>query len=128
MTKVVPIVMAVATAAAGIVADPPRPQQHGWWSQYAEAPTTAMVEYHHFDRQGIAGFIAVPDCKKVGAYAWIRVNHGPWERVRVFDCLGSDGDPEWWRHNNVLGELGYNLAAKYGIVGRGGVSAVLAWE
>jgi len=100
----------------------------GWWSQYARQPTDIMVAYHGFDWSDVDGYIAVPDCSRVGQYAYVTVNDGPWERMQVFDCMGSDGDISWWNEHNIIGELDYYTADRYGVVGRGGVKAALVWE
>jgi hypothetical protein len=100
----------------------------GWWSQYDEGPTLAQMAYHDFSIDDAEGFIAVLNCDRVGEYAWIRVNDSDWIRTRVFDCLGSNGNPSWWRNNHILGEIDYYTAVKHGVEGQGGVRAHLAFE
>ncbi len=102
--------------------------QVGWWSQYAEGVTNAQVAHHGFSFDEDEGFIAALDCSVVGEHAWIKVNDSNWFRVRVFDCLGGNGDPSWWRRNRLLGELDYYTAEKHGVAGLGGVRAHLAFE
>lgn len=104
-----------------------RPTVKGWWSQYAEAPTNAMIAYHGYENEDVDGFIAVIDCTRVGQHAYIRINDSRWLYVRVFDCLGSNGDLSWWHDNNIIGELGYGLAKEYDVVGKGGIRAELQW-
>jgi len=104
------------------------PDATGWWLQYAQSPTDAQIWYHGYEDEQVDGFIAVMDCDRVGSYAWITVNNSSWQRVRVFDCMGRDGNPSWWKENYIIGELGYYLAQEHGVVGRGGVKARIAWE
>lgn len=101
--------------------------QDGWWSQYAEEPTLWQIDYHDYQDEEVDGFIAVLDCDLVGQYAWIKVNNSPWQYVRAFDCLGSNGNLGWWTENNIIGEIGYYLAEKFGVAGQGGVKARLVW-
>lgn len=127
------ITLVMAAIIPGSPLPPPEPidTSHvvaGWWSQYAQQPTDMMVAYHGFDWSDVTGYIAVPDCGRVGDYAYIRVNDGPWERVRVFDCMGDEGDISWWKQHNLIGEIDYYTALRYDVVGKGGVEAHLIWE
>lgn len=102
--------------------------QIGWWSQYAENPTLSQIQYHGFEDEQVDGFVAVLDCDRVGQYAWITINDSPPLHVRVFDCLGTNGNLSWWRENNIIGEIDYYLAEQYDVVGQGGVRASITWE
>ena len=106
----------------------------GWWSQYAEQPTKDQIAYHGYKpvrarlTSRVSGYIATLDCSKVGSFAWIKINDSDWLRVRVFDCLGGDGNPSWWRENRVIGEIDYYLAVQHDVVREGGVKAEIAWD
>lgn len=104
------------------------PDISGWWSQYDKRPTDAVIDYRGWRNEDVDGFIAVPDCKRVGQYAHITINDSDWERVRVFDCLGAGGDPSWWKENYIIGEIDYYLAREYDVVHKGNVKAEIAWE
>ena len=102
------------------------PSVSGWWSQYAEGISILQAEYHGYDPEGL--YVALPDCDMVGSYVWISVNGNLPERVRVFDCLGRTGDPSLWGDGLFVGELSYNLADKYDVVGKGGVKGRVIYD
>jgi hypothetical protein len=100
--------------------------EYGWWSQYDQHPTDMMIAYHGYEDEDVDGFIAVPDCTRVGQYALIGVNEHVYY-VRVFDCLSRHEDLGWWTRNNILGEIGYYIAKDAGVLDRGGVRAWIRW-
>lgn len=105
------------------------PDMKGYWSQFAEQPTKWQIAYHGYENEDVDGFIAVMDCDRVGQYADITINgSSQWLRVRVFDCMGRNGDPSWWYDNNIIGEIGYPLAKQFNVVNKGGVRGELIWR
>ena len=87
------------------------------------------------------GYIAVAHCAELGQVWWIRPRGsavvgqpgdelgqvqrvrpgtGEWERHLVVDCAApGDGTLEWMEANNVLVEVSYETAERWGVVGRG---------
>lgn len=126
----------IATAAACWilvvpVCPPDGPMVVGWLSQYSEAPTVATIDYRqrigdlpadlgHYD-----GFIAVADCGRIGASAWLSIEGGALERVAVFDCAGADGSAQWMENNQIIAEVDFYTAERYAL--EGGAQAVLFW-
>jgi len=89
----------------------------GYWSQFAEQISILQAEYHGYDPGGY--YVALPDCNMVGQWVRVSVEGSKYVTARVFDCLGSDGDPNQWGPGKWIGELNYNLAERFDVIGRG---------
>ena len=103
----------------------------GLWTFYHQNPTDGTIDYHQNvseklpqDLSDFDGVVAlVLGCRDVGKEAWIRITepHIPvehwnrWKHVMVFDCGGdSESIENFFRPNNIIGELGYYLARDTG--------------
>ena len=67
-------------------------------------------------------FVAVRDCDHIGEVLWLAPIGDPWEMFIVADCAmppGTDGAYEWMTRNNILVEVDYKTADRWGSVGRG---------
>lgn len=71
-------------------------------------------------------FAAVADCGRIGDEFLINYT-GEWERGIVTDCAGNDGTPQWMEENNILTEVDYQTAARWGIYGRGAGPVTMAY-
>lgn len=122
----------------------------GWSSRYDPGVMAATVAVRvEFDQLAAAdvdqvdGFVAVRDCHHLGRRLWVLVNDGRhletdelvesgrFRQVLVADCAvrdGSDGARDWMTENNILTELGFELAAEYGYTGTGVVPILITWE
>lgn len=105
----------------------------GYISQYAERPSRATLEYRIAAGDIVApwlydGFVAVADCGRIGHEAWLSIEGGPWLRTAVFDCAGHAETVAWMAADHIIAEIDYSLADRLGIVGQGGIAAVLVWE
>lgn len=68
------------------------------------------------------GYIAVQDCDEIGNVWWLRPKDrgwDHWESFLVVDCSGSSETTSWMIANNILVELDYQTARRWGTVGRG---------
>ena len=106
----------------------------GWLSQYGESPTIATIEYRQMigdlpvDLTPFDGFIAVANCGRIGDTGWLSINGGPLERIAVFDCSGHIETTTWMSANQIIAEVSYRLAVKYGLINQGGIEGLLYWE
>lgn len=106
--------------------------QAGYTSQYAagvmEATIAARQEWGHLpeDLRPYDVFAAVADCGRIGEEFLISYN-GTWQRGVVSDCAGNDGTPEWMEQNQIVSEVDYLTAERWGIVGRGGIPVEMAY-
>jgi hypothetical protein len=102
--------------------------ERGVLSQYAAAPTRAVISNrsvpgrtaytlpaNHADYDG---YIAVLDCARIGEVVDVRWN-GNTARLLVFDCAGDAATRDWMRSGNVIGEVSFDVAQRWGAVGRG---------
>ena len=89
----------------------------GYWSQYAEGISRLQAEYHGYPPD--AFYVALPDCGMVGRWVRVSVEGSKYVSARVFDCLGADGDPDQWGPGKWIGELSYDLAKHFNVIGRG---------
>jgi hypothetical protein len=106
----------------------------GVLSQYDQA-STEMVLYNRSvvgrtaytlpeDREGVTGYIAVYDCEWIGQVVTVSwSNHV--ERLMVFDCAGDDETRRWMKLWNVIGEVDFYTAQRWGMLGRGMFGATL---
>jgi len=109
-----------------------------------QATINARIEMGQLSAHSVAahdGYVAVLDCGRIGDTLWIMVNDGRnwqtgelvdggrWQRVLVTDCAARqnwDGTQEWMRANNILTELDYQTAARYGFTHLGAVPVVVS--
>ncbi|HTP06701.1 MAG TPA: hypothetical protein VMP08_00515 [Anaerolineae bacterium] len=106
----------------------------GTLSQY-DRPSTDTVLYNRSifgqtaymlpdDREAVTGYIAVYDCAWIGQVVTVSwSNHV--ERLMVFDCAGDDPTRQWMKLWNVIGEVDYYTAQRWGMLGRGMFGATL---
>lgn len=68
------------------------------------------------------GYIAVRDCEFIGMNIWLRpLGQVEWERFVVADCSmppGTDGAYEWMTRHRIVGEVDYNTAKRWGVIGQ----------
>lgn len=71
--------------------------------------------------------LAVQDCDDLGNEYDVYWNdhHG---RALAFDCSGDAPTSAWMRRNRIIGEVSYNIARDWGMVGRGMRGAVVCRE
>lgn len=85
--------------------------------QMGNAWVSLPMELPHYD-----GLIAVRDCEHLGEVWLIRsVGFPIWERHLVIDCArpaGTDGSWEWMTRWNVMVEVSYPTALRWGNVGQ----------
>jgi len=72
----------------------------------------------------VDGFIAVEECDRIGETVVV-VYKGFVETMMVADCSGHAETSSWMERNNILMEVGYETALRWGIVGRGAKVAVV---
>jgi len=66
----------------------------------------------------VSGFIAVVDCQRIGEIVRVRYNEYD-EYLMVADCSGHQETTNWMERNNIIMEIGYETALRWGVVGRG---------
>ena len=90
-------------------------------SQYSPG-TMEAVAAHRGIESGADGYLAVRDCEFIGMNVWLRpLGQEHWEHFVVVDCSmppGTDGAYEWMTTNNIVGEIDYETASRWGVVGR----------
>ena len=102
--------------------------EHGTLSYYAAAPTRAVIANrsvpwrtahtlpaNHADYDG---YIAVLDCDRIGEVVDVRWN-GHTARLVIFDCAGDAATRAWMRSGNVIGEVSFDVAKRWRVIGRG---------
>ena len=100
----------------------------GVLSHYDGAPTRAVIANrsvpgrtactlpaNHADYDG---YIAVLDCARIGEVVDVRWR-GHAARLLVFDCAGDSATRAWMLRGNVIGEVSFDVAQRWGTVGRG---------
>ena len=91
-------------------------------SQYSPGTMDQVLLNRGMSHIQADGYLAVRDCGKIGQTAWLRpVGQPHWERFVVADCSmppGTDGAYEWMTNNNIVGEIDYDTAVRWGVVGR----------
>jgi hypothetical protein len=75
---------------------------------------------HHLPQQlpPHDGYIAVLDCQRIGE-VWTVHYRGIVERLLVADCSGHAETSAWMSRNRIVGEVDYETARRWGVVGRG---------
>lgn len=98
----------------------------GYFTQYAEQPTIATIEYRQSagqlpeDLSPYDVFLATTDTCNIGEVGWIRPEGEEWERFIVFDCAGHQETVDnFFRPNNIIGEIDYWTAVRWDTLGRG---------
>lgn len=100
---------------------------HGYFSQYAEAPTRATIAIRQEwgqlpeDMSLYPVRLAVENCSLIGETGWARMADQPWERAIVFDCSGHDSTSRWMIENNIIAEVDWDTVQRWGIEGQGGI-------
>lgn len=100
----------------------------GWCSHYNPGVMQATVEVRSSFRPNdigylapsstAQGYIAVVDCARLGETVWVRFgDSAEWNQLQVSDCSGHESTTRWMRENNILGEVDYWMAARYGFAG-----------
>jgi hypothetical protein len=75
-------------------------------------------------REGVTGYIAVYDCERIGQVVTVSwSNHV--ERLMVFDCAGDEVTRLWMKQGNVIGEVDFYTARRWGMLGLGMEGATL---
>lgn len=130
MTKVLAI---LAPFVLAFTASDPAPVV-GWASYYDQQPTDATIEARlemehitHADLLWAETLIAVSDCSTIGDRVTVQVGDDTPLRAVVFDCAGNDGTAQWMQENNVVLELDFYTADRYGMVESGAVR-VRVWQ
>ena len=106
----------------------------GTLSQYDQASTDMVLDNRSVfgvtaytlpeDREDVTGYIAVYDCEWIGQVVTVSwSNHA--ERLMVFDCAGDDETRQWMKLWNVVGEVDFYTAQRWGMLGRGMFGATL---
>jgi hypothetical protein len=100
----------------------------GVFSQYAQRPTDQVLWNRSIpgrtaytlpvEREGIDGYLAVAECERIGEVVTVSWR-GRTERLMVFDCAGDGRTRSWMKRGNILGELDYYTAKRWGVLGRG---------
>lgn len=93
----------------------------GWTSRYDPFIMDYQLEYHQLEAPCPGCAVAVSDCSKIGDYMLIRpLGTQQWVPVIVADCAGADALDEngisWMDAQNILVELSYELAERFGAV------------
>ena len=98
----------------------------GFLSQYGYEPTVATIAYRQdigdlpLDMSRYDGVVAVSDCGLIGHEGRLTVD-GRRYRIIIFDCAGDVDTVQWFHEDRIICEVGFMLAEKLEIVGRGGI-------
>ena len=106
----------------------------GTLSQYDRPPTDMVLDNRSVfgqtaytlpeNHEGVSGYIAVYDCEWIGQVVTVSwSNHV--ERLMVFDCAGDDETRQWMKRENVIGEVDFYTAQRWGMLRRGIPGATL---
>lgn len=71
------------------------------------------------DLSAYDGFVAVEDCSQVGKEVYLRPKGGEWELFLIADCSGHTATSQWMQRNNIIGEVDYETAVRWGTLHRG---------
>jgi len=104
--------------------------ESGWASQYAPGRMLEVVRNRQRGCCGryslpavlpdVDGFIAVAEREDIGRLFYLRPVGGEWELFLAADCAGlADGGYSWMKRGNILAEVDYATALRWGTVGRG---------
>lgn len=105
----------------------------GYLSQFAQGPTDGTLAYRQSvgelpeDLSMYDGFLAVPDCDRIGHVAWLSIQGGPWGLYMTMDCSGHASTTEWMDRDRILAEVDFYTARDHGFLGEGGIEAAIAW-
>lgn len=75
-------------------------------------------------RDGVTGYIAVYECERIGQVVTVSWSVHV-ETLMVFDCAGDDETRQWMKQWNVIGEVDYYTARRWGMLGRAMPGATL---
>jgi hypothetical protein len=69
----------------------------------------------------VDGYIAVKDCREIGNIVWMRkLGDIEWETFLIVDCASKDdGGYQWMDTNNVIAEVDFETAKRWGVIGHG---------
>lgn len=67
-----------------------------------------------FPTPQVEGYLAVENCSRIGENVWIDQL-----KFLITDCSGSLQTSQWMWNNNILGEVDYETALRWGTIGRG---------
>lgn len=67
----------------------------------------------------VSGYAAVLDCDEIGKTWLVKREGGEWELMLVVDCSGDEATSKWMKDNNIVIEVGYETAVRWGVVGEG---------
>jgi hypothetical protein len=100
----------------------------GTLSQYDQSPTDMVLDNRSVfgrtaytlpeDHEDVSGYIAVYDCEWIGQVVTVRWSNRV-ERLMVFDCAGDDETRQWMKQRNVVGEVDFYTARRWGMLKRG---------
>ena len=76
----------------------------------------------------VDGYIALESCARIGEIVRIRHEGDPWESFLVTDCSGHVETTDWMLRNNIFGEVDYETAVRWNVLGRGAKIEVLLGE
>ena len=97
----------------------------GWTSHYAPGVMEQVIEnrleWGHIQSTNYSGFTAVPECSRIGDVILARAD-SEWEILLITDCArenNEDGAYEWMVSNQILLEVDWETAVRWGAVGGG---------
>ena len=101
----------------------------GWTSHYAPYVMDTVIDNRQswgqlpVNLMMYDGFVAVPECDRIGEVVFARpMGADEWDMLLVTDCampVGTDGAYEWMVDNNILIEVDWVTAVRWGAVGGG---------
>lgn len=93
----------------------------GWTSRYDPNPMNATIELRQEwgqlpqNLEMYDGFVAVADCDRIGEETYLKpINATQFERFLVVDCAGSQQAYNWMVENNIIVEVDYTTAERWG--------------
>jgi hypothetical protein len=104
----------------------------GFSSQYAAGIMPATVAAHQswghlpLDLSQYTVFGATAVCADMGREFLVNYT-GEWERGIVSDCSNILATKEWFADNQILLEVDFETAERWGITGRGGIAVQMAY-
>ena len=95
--------------------------ESSWSSRYDPTPMAATIELRQdwgqlqADLSMYDGFVAVADCTRIGQDTYLKPAHlTDFERFLVVDCAGAASTHSWMIDNDILVELDYDTAERWG--------------
>jgi hypothetical protein len=67
--------------------------------------------------EDVTGYIAVYECERIGEVVTVSWSDRV-ETLMVFDCAGDDETRQWMKRWNVIGEVDYYTARRWGMLGQ----------